>query len=184
MNPRERISNAGVHESALVPDASDFAIDPLHFARELDARRPGANDDDVPEWIPCRALARARNALVLVCALLPSPGCSYLFVDAVPSGHAQMRAFDCTTSMLMPVGDTGLATAFTYSAFDSVLGANEHDRPGDLAVPVVASVAFATLAVASATYGYISTDRCRGAKGDLARRSATEITAETPGSHR
>lgn len=95
-----------------------------------------------------------------------------------------MRQFDCTTSLLMPVADSGLATVFTYSAFDSVLGATERERGGELALPVAGGVALAALAVASAAHGYIATERCRSAKSDLARRSADEAAFDTPGAHR
>jgi hypothetical protein len=141
----------------------------------------------VPGWHSSAACARARSLLALGCTMLLGQGCSYLFVDAAPMGHAHMRDFDCTTSLLMPVGDAGLVTVLTYSAFDTVLGAGEEDRSGDLAPPVIGSVVLATVAAASAAYGFMSTDQCRGAKGALARRSADEADAtarETPAIHR
>jgi hypothetical protein len=132
------------------------------------------------------SLSAGGLALHALCgAALSVTGCSFVFVDAPPSGHARLRHFECTTSMFMPVADSGWAAAFGYIAVDAVLGATEYDGTEEVVVPAAVAGTAAAVAVVSAVYGYAETRECQRAKGALARRAAErDASTGTPASHR
>jgi hypothetical protein len=103
-------------------------------------------------------------------------GCSLLFVEAPPPDHAELRAFDCTSSVAAPVIDTVVAgfqavrTAVAVGANDSVYENYPLSRPADIAF----GLGFLALFTGSAIYGYSETGDCRQANRELQARVNTE----------
>ena len=104
-------------------------------------------------------------------------GCSFARVSGPPANHAELPAFECTTSRLGP----GLDTVWTIlQALNIATAASQTDAEwadmynGDppiargTALPMY--VAFGALGAAGMYYGFSRTSRCRDAKSQLVGR--------------
>lgn len=111
-------------------------------------------------------------------------GCSFIFVESVPSDHAKLAYFDCTSTYGLPVADGvialsgGIAAGSTLSQSkkeysDKNNGANRNAAgAGDIVI--------AGLLAASAVYGIVQTTRCDRAKEQLKARIFAEPMRQPP----
>ena len=105
-----------------------------------------------------------RASFFVVCALCS--GCSATFLTppaAAIAPGAPRPHVECTTSYLLPILDSALATyelagvAYTATRDDADFRRYPISRSADLAL----GAAFAATFVGSAVYGYVSASRCR-----------------------
>ena len=113
-------------------------------------------------------------------------GCSFVFSDAPPGNHRELRYFDCDSSRLFPATDTLIgavgAAEVAYEAFRPEPGAGSvAPSPGGGPAPMgpskasvgtllLVAIPLVAIPVGSAAYGYKRAARCRDAKTELAGR--------------
>ena len=114
-----------------------------------------------------------------VVLLVAMSGCSFELVSGPPANHAQLPAFDCTTSRLGP----GLDTVWTLlQVANFALRASQSDTeyaepyaPNDPPISrqttMVINGVLAGLGAAGMYYGFSKTGECRSAKAALAART-------------
>ena len=114
-------------------------------------------------------------ALVLLLALGgANTGCSFIFVEGVPSEHAKLAYFDCTSTYGLSVADgliglsggiaAGMALSQSKQEYaDKNNGANRNAAAG-------VNIAVAGVLAGSALYGAIQATRCDRAKDELKAR--------------
>ncbi len=101
-------------------------------------------------------------------------GCSFIFVDSVPSDHAKLAYFDCTSTFGLSVADglialgggIGAGTALSQSKQEFADKNNGASRNAAAGV----DIALAGLLVGSAVYGVVQATRCDSAKEELKAR--------------
>jgi hypothetical protein len=115
--------------------------------------------------------------LALVCGLAlggVNAGCSFIFVDGVPSDHAKLAYFDCTSTYGLSVADglialtggIGAGTALSQSKQEYADKNNGASRNAAAGV----DIALAGLLAGSAVYGVVQATRCDRAKEELKAR--------------
>jgi hypothetical protein len=109
-----------------------------------------------------------------VLILLAAPGCSILLSEGAPDNHRALESFSCGESYAPPIVDSvaagllgfeAIETASTKSATIAKTAAD--DQPAErhtLNVEIGLRAAFATIAAASAIYGYHAVGACREAR--------------------
>ena len=114
-----------------------------------------------------------------------SAGCSFIFVEGVPSEHAKLAYFDCTSTYGLSVADglialsggigAGMALSQSKQEYaDKNNGANRNAAAG-------VNIAVAGVLAGSALYGAIQATRCDRAKDELkARIFAAPLRPPTP----
>lgn len=113
-----------------------------------------------------------------VVLLVAMSGCSFALVSGPPANHAQLPAFDCTTSRLGP----GLDTVWTLLQLSNLaLRASQSDAeyaepyagdpPISRGTTMVINGVLAGLGAAGMYYGFSKTGECRSAKAALAART-------------
>jgi hypothetical protein len=101
-------------------------------------------------------------------------GCSFIFVEGVPSEHAKLAYFDCTSTYGLSVADglialsggigAGMALSQSKQDYaDKNNGANRNAAAG-------VNIALAGVLAGSALYGAIQATRCDRAKDELKAR--------------
>lgn len=105
--------------------------------------------------------------------LLLCHGCSFVEVRG-PTSQATPTATPCTTSYLAPVIDGGLATGAFVAAGFTDKGSEAH--PVTAFVPLVIT---ALIFAASAAYGWVNVERCRGSQRPLTPRPPPVPSAPT-----
>jgi hypothetical protein len=101
-------------------------------------------------------------------------GCSFIFVEGLPSDHAKLSYFDCTSTYGLSVADgvialsggVGAETALSQSKqayADKNSGASRNAAAG-------VDIALAGVLAASAVYGVVQATRCDRAKEELRAR--------------
>lgn len=126
---------------------------------------------------------RARIVVSLLqLPLLFSTGCSFLFVQAPPAGHAELSQFDCTSSMAAPVLDT-VAAGFQVVRTGIALAADEADYadfPLSRGADIALGLGFTALFTAAFVHGFSTTADCEDAKSALAQRSDQANKLQSP----
>src|SRR5215813_4056165 len=105
-----------------------------------------------------RVAVRSLPVLLLLAALGPTPGCSWIFVQPLPKDY-EYGAINCTTSRAAPVVDT-LFTATNAISAAYVAG---KDNVANKGAAVTLGLSVATLWMMSAIYGYSHTSECEDA---------------------
>jgi hypothetical protein len=133
--------------------------------------------------------ASVGRIIALACGLAlggVNAGCSFIFVDGVPSDHAKLAYFDCTSTYGLSVADglialsggIGAGTALSQSKpeyADKNSGASRNAAAG-------VDIALAGLLTGSAVYGVVQATRCDRAKEALkARIFAPPLRPPPPG---
>lgn len=111
------------------------------------------------------------HALLLLAPVLP--GCSWLFVEAPPVQHEQLRYFDCTESRAAPIIDTTVAALYGLTSAALLVQALEGEDGGSSrydTIGIVAPVAVAAVFGFSAADGFSTTAECEDAKSKWTRR--------------
>jgi hypothetical protein len=101
-------------------------------------------------------------------------GCSFIFIDSLPSDHAKLSYFDCTSTYGLSVADglialsgsIGAGTALSQSKQEYADKNNGASRNAAAGV----DIALAGLLAGSAVYGVVQATRCDRAKEDLKAR--------------
>lgn len=117
---------------------------------------------------------------VVLCFALS--GCSFVLVSGPPANHAQLPAFDCTTSKVGPILDTiwtvlqtlNLAVALKDSDqewHDMYTNDPTMDPPIKRSTAIPLYIGLAGLGAAGMYYGFSRTGECREAKAELAGRT-------------
>ncbi len=117
--------------------------------------------------------------LRMVVLLVAMSGCSFALVSGPPANHAQLPAFDCTTSRLGPGLDTvwtllqvsNLALRASQSEAEYASGFANNDPPITRGTTMVINGVLAGLGIAGMYYGFSKTGECRSAKAALAART-------------
>jgi hypothetical protein len=117
-----------------------------------------------------------RLVVILVAPALGgvSSGCSFVFMDTVPTDHAKLPYFDCTSTYGLAVADgffalsSGIGVGMTLSQSkqeyaDKNSGANRN-------VAAAADIIAGGVTVASGVYGVVQAMRCDRAKEELKAR--------------
>jgi hypothetical protein len=121
-----------------------------------------------------RSIGRSIVLLGLLALGGANTGCSFIFVDGVPSEHAKLAYFDCTSTYGLSVADglialsggigAGMALSQSKQEYaDKNNGANRNAAAG-------VNIALAGVLAGSALYGAIQATRCDRAKDDLKAR--------------
>lgn len=112
---------------------------------------------------------RALLAMVLSASLLPSAGCSFIFVESPPSDVEQYRVdapISCTSGRVAPILDS-IAAVFQVVRTAIALGTHPNDY-GDAPISRGADIGFGlgftALFATSAVYGFVTTGECREIK--------------------
>jgi hypothetical protein len=121
-----------------------------------------------------RASANATAAWLAVAAVLAGPGCSFLFSEGAPANHTALESFACGESSAPPILDTvasgllaleAVATAVDKgSTIAKTAPIDQSSERHSLNVDIAVQTAFATIAAASAIYGYHAVGDCREAR--------------------
>jgi hypothetical protein len=114
-------------------------------------------------------------ALVGVLALASvDAGCSFIFVESVPSEHAKLAYFDCTSTYGLSVADGvialggGINAGMTLSQSKQEFADKNNGASRNAAAGV--DIALAGVLAGSALYGALQATRCDRAKDDLKAR--------------
>lgn len=113
-----------------------------------------------------------------VVLLVAMSGCSFALVSGPPANHAQLPAFDCTTSRVGPVLDTiwtllqvsNLAIRASQSDAEYASGFVNNDPPISRGTTMVINGVLAGLGAAGMYYGFSKTGECKSAKAALNAR--------------
>lgn len=121
------------------------------------------------------AAARVVRVAFLFLLLPAVSGCSFLFVNGPPSGHAQMNYFSCTESDAGPILD---AIGAGLQAVGTIAIAADPDAYEDYwdvssGAAIASGSAWTILLGSAALVGFNKTDGCRAAKRALADRQAS-----------
>jgi hypothetical protein len=121
-----------------------------------------------------RASANATAAWLAVAAVLAGPGCSFLFSEGAPQNHEALESFSCGESYAPPILDTvasgllaieaGVTATNKSSTIAMKAPVDQSSERHTLNVDIAVQAAFATIAAASAIYGYHAVGDCRGAR--------------------
>lgn len=96
------------------------------------------------------------------CWPYPSPclsGCSPLFIDGPPPGHADMESFECTESRLLPILDLGFTAMYLGEAATA-----EGSFLVTKGIARAIGIGFVVLTGVSAITGFKRVNRCRAAR--------------------
>ncbi|HVY38617.1 MAG TPA: hypothetical protein VHM31_11800, partial [Polyangia bacterium] len=101
-------------------------------------------------------------------------GCSFIFVESVPSDHARLAYFDCTSTYGLSVADGFFALSGAIAAGSALSQSKQEyaDKNGGANRNAAAGgdIAVAGLMTASAVYGIVQATRCDHAKEALRAR--------------
>ncbi|MFL5306034.1 MAG: hypothetical protein ACJ8F1_12520 [Polyangia bacterium] len=114
-------------------------------------------------------------ALVCVLALgTVNAGCSFIFVESVPSDHARLAYFDCTSTYGLAVADGVIALSGGIAAGAALSESKqEYSNKNNGASRNAAAggdIAIAGILAGSAVYGIVQATRCDRAKDELKAR--------------
>ena len=117
-----------------------------------------------------------RLRLLIVVLTLSLGGCSFAFVHGPPPNHKQLAFFDCTTSNLLPFGDSLLGVVFLGATADAVSRYSSTNSYGlssssSSKADIATDAALAALLSASAIYGFVKTSNCVDAQNALLART-------------
>lgn len=116
-----------------------------------------------------RRIRQAVLATVLAATALPSAGCSFIFVETVPSNVEQYRddaPISCTSGRVAPILDS-LGAVFEVVRTAIALGTHPNDyedAPISRGADIGFGLGFTALFAASAVYGFSTTGECREVK--------------------
>jgi hypothetical protein len=120
--------------------------------------------DDTPGSTAARRALQIAMAMALALAgLLPSAGCSYLFMTPAPPNHARLPHVECTSSRVAPTIDAVIASIYTASAVGVLVSTVSQDAPHTDWAALGGSAGIAVAAGASAVTGFGSATRCEAA---------------------
>lgn len=130
---------------------------------------------------------RLLAGVLAVSLVVPSAGCSFVFVDGPPKHHRELPAFDCSTSRVVPVLDTAFA-GFELVNFALAAAMSDQDwtdvykksAPFSRHTGMAVYAVLAAAAGAGAYVGWTRVGACRDAKQELAER--TRLHPPAPGS--
>jgi len=117
---------------------------------------------------PLRHLIAIRVVGVLATVAMLN-ACSLMSTSGPPTGHQQMRHFDCTDDSGTALADLGW-TAF--AGVTTIALADVRDDPGtsSSAAPLGIFAVLTAFAASSAIYGFVTTDACREAEAAMESR--------------
>jgi hypothetical protein len=117
------------------------------------------------------------RTFALVCMLALGgvhAGCSFIFTDGVPSDHAKLEYFDCTSTYGLSVADGVIALSSGIGAGSALSQSKQAyaDKNNGASRNAAAGVDLALTGVlaASAVYGIVQATRCDRAKEELRAR--------------
>ena len=116
----------------------------------------------------------------LVGLMLVLQGCSFLYVQGPPEGHAGMESFGCESSYGVPIVDLAVgAGLIVWGATAGETTSDNFGQPVESSATdnLVAGIVFGAPFVAGAGWGARQVSRCRSARGALARRAAEAAEA-------
>jgi hypothetical protein len=134
----------------------------VHFlSRETDKpSMPKTSDRSRPSW---RTRRLPLIGVLSLLVLLQPAGCSWLFVQPLPSNYEPGRSVpDCTTNRAAPVFDT-IFTGTNIASAVYVAGENNVTNKG---TAVTLGLLVASVWLSSAIYGYSKTSACEDAKAE------------------
>ena len=114
-------------------------------------------------------------ALACVLALgAANAGCSFIFVESVPSDHARLAYFDCTSTYGLSVADGFFALSGGIAAGSALSQSKQEyadkNNGASRNAAVGGDLAVAGVMAASAVYGIVQATRCDHAKEALRAR--------------
>jgi hypothetical protein len=149
-------------------------LDDLEPRLAVSARPPIFNTGRT--WHRRRVKSMWRFVVLLVPLALgvSSAGCSFTFTDTVPSDHAKMPYFDCTSTYGLATAD-GLFTLSGAIGAGSILSQSKQDyadknNGASRNVAAGADIILAGLTAASGIYGAYQATQCNRAKDELRAR--------------
>lgn len=116
-----------------------------------------------------RRIRQAVFTMVLATSALPSAGCSFIFVETVPSNVERYRddaPISCTSARVAPILDS-LGAAFQVVRTAIALGTHPNDyedKPISRGADIGFGLGFMALFATSAVYGFATTGECREVK--------------------
>lgn len=147
-----------------------------------------------PPHLERRTLGRPigpASALIVSLALLPGPGCSFVFVEGPPPASVNAIQVECTTSRVLPILDTVGAITQGFALADAVVPSSALVSSADSAYEqlglkspwdIATAAALLGTFAASAVVGYSRVSECRQAKAEesavFVRRHGEEQISE------
>ena len=124
--------------------------------------------------------SRGRTVAVLCVLVLGAAnvGCSFIFVERVPSDHAKLAYFDCTSTYGLAVADGVIALSGGLAAGNALSQSKQEysdkNKGASRNVAAGADLVIAGLMAGSAVYGIVQATRCDHAKDELKARIFAE----------
>ncbi len=129
----------------------------------------------------------ARPIIVVVCGLAlvsVNAGCSFIFVEGVPSDHEKLAYFDCTSTYGLSVADGLIALSGAIGAGTALSQSKQEyadkNNGGSRNAAAGVEIALATVLAGSALYGVVQATRCDRAKEELKARIFAEPLRPPP----